>query len=176
MKLVIASDIHGSALWCERLMAEIEARDPDHVVLLGDLLYHGPKNDLPDGYAPKQIIAMLDSIADKLIAVRGNCEAEADQMMVSFPCFADYRVLDDGGRALFCTHGHIWGPNLENCVNRMPNLRRGDAFLFGHSHIKHLEVRDGITIFNPGSVGIPRDGSHSFGTYEDGVFEHHLLS
>ena len=109
MKLVIASDIHGAARWCERLMAAIDAESPDRVVLLGDLLYHGPRNDLPADYAPKEVIAMLNGIADQVIAVRGNCEAEVDQMVLDFPCMATYDVLWDGetGRELFLTHGHV---------------------------------------------------------------------
>ena len=95
MKLVIASDIHGAADWCERLMAAIEAESPDRVILLGDLLYHGPRNDLPADYAPKRVIEMLNSIADQVIAVRGNCEAEVDQIVLSFPCMADHNVLID---------------------------------------------------------------------------------
>ena len=113
MKLVIASDIHGAAEWCERLMAQVEELNPDRVVLLGDLLYHGPRNDLPADYAPKRVIEMLNSIADQVIAVRGNCEAEVDQMVLAFPCMADHNVLVDSAannKTLFFTHGHVYGP------------------------------------------------------------------
>ena len=120
MKLVIASDIHGAADWCERLMAAIEAESPDRVILLGDLLYHGPRNDLPADYAPKRVIEMLNSIADQVIAVRGNCEAEVDQMVLGFPCMADHNVLVDpsaGNKTLFFTHGHVYGDAVLRTVS-----------------------------------------------------------
>jgi len=179
MKLLIASDIHGAASWCERLMAAIDAETPDRVVLLGDLLYHGPRNDLPADYAPKRVISMLNGIADQVIAVRGNCEAEVDQMVLDFPCMATYDVLWDQetGRELFLTHGHVYGPGLHNSVDAWPKLPDGGAILYGHTHVKVLQEVDGhpgITVFNPGSVGIPKDGTHSYGLYEDGRFTHHV--
>ena len=180
MKLVIASDIHGAASWCARLMDAVAAEAPDRVVLLGDLLYHGPRNDLPGDYAPKEVIAMLSGIADMIVAVRGNCEAEVDQMVLPFPCMADYALLSDGSRTLFATHGHVYGAGFHNSVNRMPALRDGDVLLFGHTHVKVNEdvaLSDGgaVRAFNPGSVGIPKDGTHSYGIYQDGRFEHRPL-
>lgn len=183
MKLVIASDIHGAADWCARLMAAIEQEAPDRVVLLGDLLYHGPRNDLPDDYAPKRVIGMLNALADRIVAVRGNCEAEVDQMVLDFPCMADYNLLVDpdapeGPRTLFLTHGHIYGPGLHNSVNVWPPLAAGSALVYGHTHkkvLREVEGHPGITVFNPGSVGIPKDGTHSYGVYEDGRFEHRVL-
>lgn len=175
MKLVIASDIHGAATWCEKLVAAIDTANPDRMVLLGDLLYHGPRNDLPTDYAPKQVIEMLNGIADRVVAVRGNCDAEVDQMVLDFPCMDDYATIDDAGRMLFLTHGHIWGPGFHNSIERMPELVEGDALLYGHTHIKVLSQIDGVTIFNPGSVGIPKDGTHSYGIYEHGHFEHREL-
>ncbi len=181
MKLLIASDIHGAADWCARLMVAIEAEQPDRVVLLGDLLYHGPRNDLPADYAPKRVIDMLNSIADQVIAVRGNCEAEVDQMVLDFPCMADYDVLwdPDAGRELFLTHGHVWGPGIHNSVDRWPTLPADAALVYGHTHKKvngSSDAHPGITVFNPGSVGIPKDDSHSYGIYIDGAFEHRMLS
>ena len=170
MKLLFASDIHGSARWCRVLMEAIESETPDTVVLLGDLLYHGPRNDLPDEYAPKEVIPMLNGLADRVVAVRGNCEAEVDQMVLEFPCMADYAVLYDGARKIFCSHGHLFSPES------LPALMAGDAFAFGHTHVKVNEERDGIRLFNPGSVGIPKDGSHSYGIYEDGVFRTCVLA
>lgn len=178
MKLVIASDVHGAADWCEKLMAAIETERPDRVVLLGDLLYHGPRNDLPADYAPKRVIALLNALDPAPLAVRGNCEAEVDQMVLSFSCMETYLVLPDAetGHDLFLTHGHVWGAGFHNSVNHMPPLRAGDALVFGHTHIKVNETRpDGVVAFNPGSVGIPKDGTHSFGVYEHGRFEHRLL-
>lgn len=179
MKLVIASDIHGAADACARLMSAIETEGPDRVVLLGDLLYHGPRNDLPADYAPKRVIEMLNSIADRVIAVRGNCEAEVDQMVLGFPCMADHNVLLDeaSGMTLFLTHGHVYGPGYHNSVDRWPALPEGSAIVYGHTHVKVSEKNDehGAWVFNPGSVGIPKDGTASYGVYEVGRFEHRLL-
>ena len=165
MNIVIASDIHGSAEWCRKLVAEIEAEAPDQVILLGDLLYHGPRNPLPDGYAPAEVAGMLNGLAERITAVRGNCDAEVDQMMLDFPCMADYALVADGDRKLFCTHGHVFSPE------EPPRLAEGTLFLSGHTHVKVDEVRDGIRFVNPGSVSLPKDGTHSFAVYRDGNIE-----
>lgn len=180
MKLVIASDIHGAADACARLMDVIERETPDRVVLLGDMLYHGPRNDLPADYAPKRVIEMLNSIADRVIAVRGNCEAEVDQMVLAFPCMVDHNVLLDeaAGCTLFLTHGHVYGPGYHNSVDAWPTLPERSALVYGHTHIKVNEASSthpGVWVFNPGSVGIPKDGSASYGVYEGARFEHRLL-
>ena len=169
MKLLIASDIHGSAFWCGKLMEVMEEFNPDHLILLGDLLYHGPRNDLPKDYAPKQVIPMLSKHADKIIAVRGNCEAEVDQMVLPFPCMADFSQLLTDGKVLYLTHGHHHNPD------NLPPLKEGSIFLFGHTHVKLDEVRKGIRCLNPGSVSIPKDGSHSCLQYEDGTFSFKIL-
>ena len=161
MKLIIASDIHGSAYWCRKLMDQIELEHPDRVILLGDLLYHGPRNDLPKEYAPKQVIPMLSSIKETIIAVRGNCEAEVDQMVLPFPCMADYAQLLVDGKTFYLTHGHHASPD------NLPLLEAGSIFLSGHTHVKLDEVRKGIRCLNPGSVSIPKDGSHSILIYEN---------
>ena len=178
MKLLIASDIHGSATWCKRLMDAIEAERPNTVVLLGDLLYHGPRNPLPDGYAPMEVAGMLNSMADRIVAVRGNCDSEVDQMVLDFPCMADYTVLLDGQRRLFCTHGHVFDPAATDghSHSNMPTLPEGSAFLSGHTHVKVNESRDGIWFLNPGSVSLPKDGSHSYALYDQGEFELHELA
>lgn len=155
-------------------MERIGAESPDKVVLLGDLLYHGPRNDLPMGYAPKQVIQMLNGIADSVVAVRGNCEAEVDQTVLDFSCMADYALIMDGTRQLWCTHGHLWAPD------NLPPLSDGDAFLYGHTHVKcnetvPLENGGMVHLLNPGSVSIPKDGSNSFAIYEDGEFEFRML-
>ncbi len=168
MKLVIASDIHGSAYWCGRLCELIEAEKPDRIILLGDLLYHGPRNDLPRDYAPKQVVPMLSRYADRILAVRGNCEAEVDQMVLPFPCMADYALLECGGTAMYLTHGHHWGPD------NLPPLTRGSVFLSGHTHVKLDEVVDGIRCLNPGSVSIPKDGSHSCIVFDRSAFRFHI--
>ena len=165
MKLVIASDIHGSATWCAEVLRVVEDTNPDKIVLLGDLLYHGPRNPLPDGYAPAEVAAMLNPLAEQIVSVRGNCDAEVDQMMLEFPCMADYAWIVDGDRRLYCTHGHLWDPD------NLPPLPAGSAFVYGHFHVKRNEMVDGIRLFNPGSAGLPKDGSHSVGLYDNGSFE-----
>ena len=165
MKFLIASDIHGSALWCERLMEQVEREAPDKIILLGDLLHHGPRNSLPEGHDPREVARMLNEQAERIIAVRGNCEAEVDQVMLDFPCMADYALVCDGGRELFCTHGHLF--DAEN----LPPLSPDACFISGHTHVQVNEVKDGRRFVNPGSVSLPKDGTHGYAVYEDGVFE-----
>ena len=169
MKLVIASDIHGSAFWCRKLLEVVEEVKPDKLLLLGDLLYHGPRNDLPREYAPKQVIPMLSKHKDIILAVRGNCEAEVDQMVLPFPCMADYALLSCDSRELYLTHGHHFGP--EN----LPNVPEGTVLLSGHTHVKMDECRNGIRCVNPGSVSIPKDGSHSCVVWNDGDISFRIL-
>lgn len=192
MKFLIASDIHGSAAWCRRLMDALDAEQPDRLLLLGDILYHGPRNDLPEGYAPKEVIAMLNPLAPSIIAVRGNCEAEVDQMVLDFPCMADYTTIFDPAAALaadgstrektgcelFLTHGHVYGAGFHNSVDKLPELPAGSILLYGHTHKKVSEPASehaGIWAFNPGSVSIPKDGTHSYGVYENGALRHVIL-
>ena len=181
MKFLIASDIHGSAYWAERLMSAIEVEQPDRIILLGDLLYHGPRNDLPRDYAPKRVIPLLNDLAKsgRVIAVRGNCEAEVDQMVLEFPCMSDSAlVMDSDGRELFCTHGHVFGAGMHNSVDNAPALPEGSALVYGHTHIKvneESQAHPGLWLFNPGSVSIPKDGTHSYGIYENGAFRHVVL-
>ena len=165
MKILIASDLHGSAYWCGRLMERIDSENPDRIVLLGDLLYHGPRNDLPRDYAPKEVIAMLSKLSERIIAVRGNCEAEVDQMVLPFPCMADYALLEADGVSMYLTHGHHHGP--EN----LPALKEGTVLLSGHTHVKLDKVVDGIRCLNPGSVSIPKDGSNSYMVFDNGAFQ-----
>ena len=165
MKWMIASDIHGSAAYCEKLLAAFGREQADRLLLLGDLLYHGPRNDLPQGYAPKEVIAQLSGVKDKVFCVRGNCEAEVDQMVLPFPVLADYCLLEQKGRVIFATHGHHY--NLEN----PPLLQPGDVLLHGHTHIPAKDNSLGFWYLNPGSVSIPKENSpHSYMTLEDGQF------
>lgn len=165
MKWMIASDIHGSAAYCEKLLAAFGREQADRLLLLGDLLYHGPRNDLPQGYAPKEVIAQLSEVKDKVFCVRGNCEAEVDQMVLPFPVLADYCLLEQKGRVVFATHGHHY--NLEN----PPLLQPGDVLLHGHTHIPAKDNSLGFWYLNPGSVSIPKENSpHSYMTLEDGQF------
>ena len=165
-KLLIASDIHGSAYWCRQLLDAFENEGADTLVLLGDLLYHGPRNDFPDDYCPRKVFAMLNEIKDKIVSVRGNCDSEVDQMVLEFPCLADYALIDDNGRTLFLTHGHLY--NTENT----PLLKRGDILLNGHFHTPCKQVlSNGGLYANCGSVALPKDGTpHSYILFEDGTF------
>ena len=165
MKLLIASDIHGSAYWCERVLSLLERERAERLLLLGDVLYHGPRNDLPRDYAPKAVTAMLTGLDTPVLGVRGNCDAEIDQTVLGFPIMADYSLFITGQHKIFVTHGHLYTPEDH------PKLCPGDAFLFGHIHVPVCEMRDGILILNPGSTSIPKESSpHSFMTYEGGVF------
>ena len=166
MKYFIASDIHGSAYYCEKMLEAYRREGGDRLVLLGDLLYHGPRNELPRDYAPKRVIEMLNALKNEIFCVRGNCDTEVDQMVLEFPILADYALLDVGnGHSVFVTHGHKY--NLE----ALPPLKAGDIILHGHTHIPAAETRDGITYLNPGSVSIPKAGSAcSYMLLENGVF------
>ena len=122
MKYMIASDIHGSAYYCEKMLEALEKEKADRLVLLGDLLYHGPRNDLPREYAPKKVIAMLNAQKDRIYSVRGNCDAEVDQMVLEFPVLADYCILDVDGILIYCSHGHVYNED------HLPPMRKGDVF------------------------------------------------
>ncbi len=174
MRYMIASDLHGSAYWTEKLCGRFEESGADRLILLGDLLYHGPRNDLPDDYAPKKVIPMLNALADRIIAVRGNCDTEVDQMVLDFPLLSDSAYICDFGQRVFATHGHVWHPD------RLPPLRDGDIMLFGHTHIPADEIRKGkggaVRCINPGSVSIPKNGSaHRCLLWEDGEFRELIL-
>ena len=164
MKLVIASDIHGSAYWCQQLLDAFEQEQADRLILLGDLLYHGPRNDFPDEYAPRKVFAMLNAVKEKITAIRGNCDSEVDQMVLEFPCLADYALLDDCGRTLFLTHGHLY--NVQN----LPFLKKGDLLLNGHFHSPCLQnLENGAYYANCGSAALPfHDTPHSYLVYENG--------
>lgn len=169
MKLLIASDIHGSAYWCRKLLEVYQQEQPDKLVLLGDILYHGPRNDLPREYAPKAVIALLSPLAEKILCVRGNCEAEVDQMVLPFPCMAPYSQLLVEDKTFYLTHGHHENPR------NLPRLNPGDVFLSGHTHVKEDVPVEGVRCLNPGSVSIPKDGSHSCLVYDKGDFSFRIL-
>ncbi len=154
MRLLIASDIHGSLACCERLVEQYKNENCDKLILLGDVLYHGPRNDLPEGYNPKGVIALLNSMADEILCVRGNCEAEVDQMVLEFNVLAEYALLYNDGKMIFLTHGHKF--NLEN----PPKLKRGDILFNGHTHVSKVqEFGNGNLYVNPGSVSIPKENT-----------------
>lgn len=162
MKLLVASDIHGSAVWCKKMLEAFEKEGADKLVLLGDILYHGPRNPLPDGYAPQEVFAMLNPIADRIIAVRGNCDSEVDQMVLDFNVSSDYAVLYDGATKITLSHGH----------RPVPPLGKGDVYITGHTHVPLNAVeKEGYLHLNPGSVSLPKEGSaHGYIVYENGNF------
>lgn len=165
MKLLIASDIHGSAYYCRKLLEAYKKEEADKLILLGDILYHGPRNDLPEEYAPKEVIAMLNPMKQEILCVRGNCDTEVDQMVLEFPILADYGFLYERGRMIFLTHGHVFNEN------HLPMLKKGDILLHGHTHVPVCREHEEYIYMNPGSVSIPKEGSkHSYMTYEDGIF------
>ena len=158
MKLLIASDIHGSAFYCRELLAAFEREKADKLLLLGDVLYHGPRNDLPKEYAPKEVIGMLNPMKNKILCVRGNCDTEVDQMVLEFPVLADYCILYAGKRMIYATHGHNFN------MASLPPLQEGDVLLHGHTHVPAwTEFGEDNLYLNPGSVSIPKEGSaHSY--------------
>lgn len=162
MKWMIASDLHGSYYYAQQLQQAFEREQADRLLFLGDLLYHGPRNDLPQDYAPKQVIPLLNSLAPKLLCVRGNCDAEVDQMVLNFPVLADYAVLPVGQRLIYVTHGHVFN------LNHLPPLAPGDILLHGHTHVPAwTDFGQGNLYLNPGSVSIPKENTaHSYMTLE----------
>ena len=165
MKLMIASDIHGSAYYCEKMIEAYKREKADKLLLLGDLLYHGPRNDLPKDYNPKAVIAMLNAMKEDLLCVRGNCDTEVDQMVLDFPVMADYCILAIDGLTFYATHGHVYNEN------NLPPFREGDILIHGHTHVLKAEQREGYILLNPGSVSIPKEGNPpTYAVLEDKVF------
>ena len=153
MKWMIASDIHGSAYYCRKLLTAFEREKANKLLLLGDVLYHGPRNDLPLEYAPKEVITMLNGIKDRILCVRGNCDTEVDQMVLEFPVLADYAILCVGERAIYATHGHVYNES------KLPPLQKGDILLHGHTHVPKCVEHGDYLYVNPGSVSIPKENS-----------------
>ncbi len=163
MKLMIASDIHGSAYYCRKLMESYYNEKPDKLLLLGDILYHGPRNDLPEEYAPKEVIKMLNGINDNILCVRGNCDTEVDQMVLDFEVLAEYAYLYIDGFTFFATHGHKFSEK------NPPKLKHGDILLNGHTHVPKFEKYENFIYLNCGSVSIPKENSpHSYMIFENG--------
>ena len=165
MKLMIASDIHGSAKYCRQMLERFESERAQRLLLLGDLLYHGPRNELPEEYAPKEVAAMLNSVKDRLLCVRGNCDAEVDQMVLDFPIMADYALLPFDFGNIYATHGHVHGKDAP------PPLQRGDILLCGHTHVPDCTLEGCFLYINPGSVSLPKENSsHGYMLLDGGVF------
>nr|WP_317282310.1 phosphodiesterase [uncultured Sellimonas sp.] len=166
MKYFIASDIHGSSYYCKKMLDAFQREGADRMFLLGDILYHGPRNDLPKEYAPKEVIALLNPLADRIFCVRGNCDTEVDQMVLDFPVLSEYCLLSQKEHLIFMTHGHQFN------LSTPPKLHKGDILLHGHTHIPACTETNTFTYLNPGSVSIPKENSHhSYMTLEDGVFQ-----
>lgn len=161
MKWLIASDIHGSAYYCEKMLEAFEKEKADKLLLLGDILYHGPRNDLPRDYAPKKVISMLNPLKEKILCVRGNCDTEVDQMVLDFAILADYAIIAAGERMIYITHGHKFNNSA------LPSMSPCDILLHGHTHVPVCEKFDTHTYINPGSTSIPKENSpHSYMTFD----------
>ena len=171
MRIRFLRDIHGVPSALERAFAFGGSLGYDRVVLLGDLLYHGPRNGVPDFYDPVKVAAMLNLRKDVIIAVRGNCDAEVDQMMFDFPMMSDYAVVEAGAETFFCTHGHLWNEH------RLPPLGMGTVLAHGHTHIPELKTLEcGLKIFNPGSVALPKgSSSQSIGYFDGRELRHYTI-
>lgn len=164
MKLFFASDLHGCLAATEKTLDLFVQSGAEHLVLLGDILNHGPRNPVPEAYSPPQVAERLNQYAERIIAVRGNCDSEVDQMLLSFPMMMDYSwVLLESGQRLFLTHGHLYnGANI-------PALKAGDVLVHGHTHIAMAHKQQDIVVFNPGSVTFPRENQPaSYGLYHAG--------
>lgn len=165
MKYMFASDIHGSAYYCRKMLQVFEESKADRLILLGDILYHGPRNDLPKEYAPKEVIAMLNAVKQKILCVRGNCDTEVDQMVLEFPILADYAVLVLNGLTFYATHGHVFNENA------LPPIQDHDILIHGHTHLLKADKVGSHWILNPGSVSIPKGGNPaSYAMLEEQTF------
>lgn len=166
MKLMFISDIHGSAHWLERALDKVKEERPDQIVMLGDFLYHGPRNPLPEGYNPALVAELLNRHKQEIAAVRGNCDAEVDQMLLGFPMMADYSLILAEGRRIYVTHGHLFS------MDHLPPLKENDVFIQGHTHIPVAErSKDGIYLLNPGSISLPKENfPNSYGVLDGGEF------
>ncbi len=165
MKWFIASDIHGSMYYCQKVIDSYKKENADKIILLGDILYHGPRNDLPKEYNPKAVIDALNSLKCEILCVRGNCDTEVDQMVLSFPILADYAIICEKGKLIYITHGHKYNEN------NLPPLQKGDILLHGHTHVAKCTEYDYYTYINPGSASIPKENTHhGYMTLENGTF------
>lgn len=171
MRYLIISDIHGSPVYLEKVLDRFEKENFDFLVILGDVLYHGPRNPIPEGYDPKRVIALLNPLSDRILACRGNCDAEVDQMMLKFACGSDYISFTDGDITFFATHSHLYAPDQFPPAH-FPKGPKQNVCLYGHSHVWQLEKQDQLVLCNPGSITLPKMDNPP--TYA--VYEHHTLS
>lgn len=165
MKLFFISDIHGSYYFLNQAVEKYHEEGACNIIILGDALYHGPRNPLPKEYNPQAVAGLLNEYSKNIIAVRGNCDSEVDQMLINYPMMSDYSLIFQNSKRIFLTHGHIFSP--EN----LPKLCVGDTFIYGHTHIPLLEKKNGINIINPGSISLPKEGnSNTYGILENNIF------
>lgn len=166
MKIFFMSDIHGSLYYTKKALESFKKENADYIAILGDELYHGARNPLPEEYNTKEVTKLLNEYSDRIIAIRGNCDSEIDELVLDFPMMSTYSVILYGDRRLFLTHGHIY--NEDN----LPKLRKGDAFIYGHTHVPKAEKKDGIYIINPGSITFPKENNpNSYGILEENIFK-----
>ena len=162
---MIAPDIHGSAYYCLEMLDAMKKECPDRLLLLGDILYHGPRNDLPLEYEPKKVIKMLNEVKEKLFCVRGNCDTEVDQMVLDFPIMADYALLELNGKTFYATHGHIHN------ADALPPMQAGDILIHGHTHLLKAEPMGDKFLLNPGSTSLAKGGNpNTYGRLDENVF------
>ncbi|MCQ2974014.1 MAG: phosphodiesterase [Bacteroidales bacterium] len=167
MKILVFSDIHGNAIACEKVLNQYVKQNCDFILILGDILYHGPRNIITEGYNPKSVVEMLNPLSDKILACRGNCDAEVDQMLLNFPIMADYSLINDKNKTIFSSHGHIYSPyqiNSKSTIvenSKFPTFNKIDIFFYGHTHIQEYRRVNGIEICNPGSISLPKGNSSS---------------
>lgn len=165
MKLFFISDIHGSVYYLNKALEIFESENADYIVILGDILYHGARNPLPKEYNPKKVTELINKYSDRIIAVRGNCDSEVDQMVINFPILSTYSTILYNDRRLFLTHGHIYNEN------NLPKLKDKDVLIYGHTHIPKAEKMDNIYVINPGSITLPKENSpHTYGVLEENIF------
>ncbi|MBE6021627.1 MAG: phosphodiesterase [Cellulosilyticum sp.] len=165
MRYFIISDIHGSSFYLNKALDLFKSGGYDYLVILGDILYHGPRNNIPEGYNPQEVVQLLNPLSKQIIACRGNCEAEVDQMLLEFPCLGDYALIVDDNVSLFATHGHLY------TADKFPKGPGKSAFLSGHTHLWRLETQEDVVICNPGSITLPKENRpHTYATYENGTF------
>ncbi|RXM74497.1 phosphodiesterase [Clostridium tetani] len=166
MKLFFISDIHGSSYYLEKVINIYEKEKADYLVILGDELYHGARNPLPKEYNPKKVAEILNKYKNKIIAVRGNCDSEVDQMVLNYPIMSDYSIILYNNRRLFLTHGHIYNKN------NLHTISNGDVFIYGHTHVPLAERINNIFIINPGSITFPKENTpHCYGILENNTFK-----
>ncbi|MCT4543458.1 MAG: phosphodiesterase [Vallitalea sp.] len=165
MKLMVISDIHGSYYYINKALEKFREEEADYIILLGDILYHGPRNPLPKEYNPSKVSTVLNELKEKIISVRGNCDSEVDQLVLEFPMMSDYNVLFYNNKRIFVTHGHLFNEN------NMPPLEDEDVLIHGHTHLPVAKKTNNKYILNPGSISLPKENNpNSYGIIEDDTF------